>query len=842
MDIAVFALSALTLAMALVALSVPLAQRIGLPLPVTIASAGLLAGTVAALNDFSLARATLATYDRWFVEQVAFDSSALLYVFLPPLLFEMALAVNVRRMLDDIGGVIVLAVIAVIAATFLVGLAVWAITPIGLVACLMLGAAVATTDPAAVITTFREIGAPKRLLVILEGESLLNDAAAIAIFTFLLTLSGPETSPTVTGVIFGFLYSFIAGAGFGLCISYAASRVYPLLGGSSMAEASMTVAVAYGAYLLADQWLGASGVVAVVFAGLATGQFGFVRMGPGNWNTVRIVWSQVGFWANTMILMLVALLTPWLLLSLTWIQAGVVAVVYLAAFAARALILFGALPLLEQTGRFVPMDRPQRVLVFWGGVRGAVTLVLAISLTETPALGVDGPVLGALAAAFTLTTLFLNASTLALLTARLGLDQLTPADLALRERIVAGSIERVRSVIQDIAAARTLEPEALAAVENALGRQRREVEAKADAEGTRIPFGERLRLGLAILSGQEARLIRRGFEEGAIGPRATNQLRLITSRIADAARADGRDGYVAASEAALGTDAGHRPAMLIQRHAHWDRPLRDAIELRLTVLLETDRVIRGLQRFASKTLEPMIGKDATENLCELLVWRLERVRAAIDAIDLQYPAYASALEQALIARIAIRRERQQYMRLYNDGVIGSELCDNLIRELDRRERAAARPPRLDLTMTPTELVDSLPIFRGLTPVQRRRVVRRLRTRFTAPGETVIAAGERGSEMFFIVSGVLEVRRDDERVSLTNGEFFGEPALFIPYWRRSASVVSTGFCRLLVLSRRDYLKLAKKNPDIEAVIRNAVEAQLHTRFPVIPDIGQRELPG
>ena len=72
--------------------------------------------------------------------------------------------------------------------------------------------------------------------------------------------------------------------------------------------------------------------------------------------------------------------------------------------------------------------------------------------------------------------------------------------------------------------------------------------------------------------------------------------------------------------------------------------------------------------------------------------------------------------------------------------------------------------------------------------------------------------------------------------------FGEPALFIPYWRRSANVISTGFCRLLVLSRRDYLWLAKKDPEIESIIREAVEAQLHTRFPVIPDIGQRELPG
>ena len=237
MDIVVFALSALASAMALVALAVPLAGRIGLPLPVAIAAAGVIAGTAAALTDFTLAGTALSSFDLWFVEQVAFDSSSLLYIFLPPLLFEMALAVNVRRMLDDIGGVMVMAVIAVVAATVFVGLAVWAASPFTLIACLLLGAAVATTDPAAVITTFRELGAPKRLLVILEGESLLNDAAAIAIFTFLLAISVPEEQPTVTGVILGFLYNFGAGAAFGLAISAAAARVYPILGRSSLAVA-----------------------------------------------------------------------------------------------------------------------------------------------------------------------------------------------------------------------------------------------------------------------------------------------------------------------------------------------------------------------------------------------------------------------------------------------------------------------------------------------------------------------------------------------------------------------------------------------------------------------------
>jgi CPA1 family monovalent cation:H+ antiporter len=839
MDIVVFTLSAMALALALIALAVPLAKRIGLPLPVVIAGAGLAAGTAATLAGFTLAGTNMAYLDRWFVEQVAFDSSALLYIFLPPLLFEMALAVNVRRMLDDIGGVFVLAVIAVVAATALVGLAVWAVTPFALTACLLLGAAVATTDPAAVITTFREIGAPKRLLVILEGESLLNDAAAIAIFTFLLALAAPDAAPTAPGVIFGFLYSFGVGAGFGLLLSFVASRIYPLLGRSSLAEASMTVAVAYGAYLLADQWLGASGVVAVVFAGLATGSAGFVHMGPGNWNTVHAVWTQIGFWANTLILMIVALITPWMLSSLSWRQAALVAIVYAGAFAARALILFGVLPLMARSGHGTPMDRPQRILVFWGGVRGAVTLILAISLTETPALGTAGPVLGALAAAFTLTTLFVNASTLALLASHLGLDQLSPADLALRGRIIAGSIERVRSVITDIASARTLEPEALATVEKALGQRRRE--AKVDVEGERIPFGERLRLGLAILCGQEARLIRRGFDEGAIGPRATTRLRLIADRITDAARTGGRGGYEKAVASAFSSVTSHRVALLMQRFLRWDRPLRDMIELQLTVLMETDRVIRELQRYDSTTVAPMIGEDAAKNLGELLAWRLERVRAEIAAIDLQYPAYVAALEQALIARTAIRRERQQYVRLHNDGIIGSELRDDLIRGLDRRERAASRPPRLDLALSPEALIDSVPLFKGLNPGQRRKIIRHLRMRFTVPGETVIAAGDRGAEMFFIASGVLEVRSGDESVQLSNGDFFGEPALFIPFWRRSASVISMGFSRLLTLSRRDFLRLARKDPEIEALIRGAAESQLASRFPVIPEFPAKKRP-
>ncbi|MEM6421782.1 MAG: cation:proton antiporter, partial [Pseudomonadota bacterium] len=288
------------------AFATPAARRLGLPLPVLLASIGFAYGLSVSVLGLQPIGIALDSYDAWFVEQLALDSSTLLIVLLPPLLFEMALSVDVRRLIDDAAAVLVMAIVAVVAATFAVGVAVWGASDIGLVACLILGAAVATTDPSAVVSTFREIGAPRRLLIILEGESLLNDAAAIALFTLLATLLRGSEDFGVGGVALSFLYSFAAGSLTGLTLAFVASRIYPFLGGSSVAETTTTLALAYGAYLLAELSVGGSGVVAVVFAALATGSGAFVKMGPGNWARVRTVWDQIGFWANAIILPLAA--------------------------------------------------------------------------------------------------------------------------------------------------------------------------------------------------------------------------------------------------------------------------------------------------------------------------------------------------------------------------------------------------------------------------------------------------------------------------------------------------------------------------------------------------------
>ncbi|MEQ9123361.1 MAG: cation:proton antiporter, partial [Alphaproteobacteria bacterium] len=274
MTIPIFGLLVLITLLAIAATAVPLAKRLGQPATVLLAALGLLHGMATTILGFDAYEGALDSYDLWFVAQLALDSQAMLYVFLPPLLFEMTLAVSIRRLMEDATVVMTMAILAVATATAAVGLSIWLASPISLVACLLLGAAVATTDPGAVISTFREIGAPRRLLVILEGESLLNDAAAIAIFGLLIAILQETATPSVAGVLADFLYSFGSGAVIGLLAAALAGRIYPWLAGSTAAEASLTVVLAYGAYIGAEQAFGGSGVVAVVFAGLMTGTTG----------------------------------------------------------------------------------------------------------------------------------------------------------------------------------------------------------------------------------------------------------------------------------------------------------------------------------------------------------------------------------------------------------------------------------------------------------------------------------------------------------------------------------------------------------------------------------------
>ena len=152
----------------------PLAIRLGLSPSVLLAAVGAAMGLIAAvvlhsnITDFFGATAKV-------IVDLPIHSDAFIYIFLPLLLFQSALTIEVRQIVDDVAPILLLAVVAVLVATVVIGVALSQFSSgVSIVACLMLGSIVATTDPVAVIGIFHDVGAPSRLSRLVEGESLLQ--------------------------------------------------------------------------------------------------------------------------------------------------------------------------------------------------------------------------------------------------------------------------------------------------------------------------------------------------------------------------------------------------------------------------------------------------------------------------------------------------------------------------------------------------------------------------------------------------------------------------------------------------------------------------------------------
>ena len=799
------------------------ANRKHIPLPILAAIAGLMLGALAMLADPQRQGLFLDSYDMWFVDQLALTPQSVVVIFLPPLLFEVTLGVDVRKLRQDAAVVSVMAVLAVVVATIFVGVALSAAGQLPLLACLLLGATIATTDPAAVVAIFRRIGAPRRLLIVLEGESLLNDAAAIALFVLMLEMLRSNVAVSAGQILVDFTYLFAMGALTGYAAGHLAARLFALMRHHFLAQATLMLAMVYATYLLAEIQLGASGVVAVVVAGLTITVGGASRVTSEDWNAVRLIWSQLGYWANGLIILIASALSPALLATLELGDLWLVAIVAIVMLVARGCVLFGVLPALDAIGLSSSMSTKQKLLVWWGGIRGAVTLLLALSLASSSALPDGlGEKLAAVGMSFVFVTLFVNGGTLSLVTRALGLDRLSPSDAALRHEMVERTIRSGLEHVDELAEEHDLPSAAVAPVRAEL--EQRLAHFEADAEAVRTVFGDRLRTGLIMLANQERRVARQHHDGGIISRDTMQALQRTAERLADAAIVAGRDGYAEEAKRSVDHPAEFRLAVWLQRHLRIDTVLSSLLARRFRLLFEWELVLKELARFAEWNMGNLLGEEIADNLRELLEERRETVRDALVNLELQYPVYAQSLRQGFVARAALRWEAGRYDRFLREAIIGADLHRDLMREVNQRLAATYAAPPPDLGFDRSDLFDRMPIFADLDRKTRRRLRRAIKVRSVLPGEVVAAKGERGDAMYFIASGSLEMTEGGRIDRLGTGDFFGEVALLRPTRRRRSEVVATGFCRLLVLRRDDFRRLTRKFPELRATIEAAVLAR------------------
>ena len=397
-----------------------LAARLRLPSSVLLAAVGVAIGAFPALAAWLGFGPLNAAADLF--AGLPIHSDTFIYVFLPLLVFEAGILTDVGRTVADAPAILLLAVIATVLTMAAVGLALWPFSRLPLAVCLLLGAIVATTDPAAVIAVFRDVGAPLRLTRLVEGEALLNDAAAIAIFIVLLAMIVSGKEPNIAAACGEFAVSFVGGAVVGLCGGRLLLWTITHLSDDRLAEATLSVAFAYLIFIVAQRALNLSGVVAVLATGLTVSALGRSRITPENWVFLVDLWEQIAFWSRSLIFVLASILVPRLLVDVGWHDFALLLVLVAAAFGARTLALFALLPPLEYFRLTQRVSTQYKLAIIWGGLRGALTLVLALAVTENEAIPADVQrFVAVLATGFVLVTLFVNGTTLRRVIRLLGL-------------------------------------------------------------------------------------------------------------------------------------------------------------------------------------------------------------------------------------------------------------------------------------------------------------------------------------------------------------------------------------------------------------------------------------
>lgn len=799
-----------------ISLTEPLADWSGLPYTVVLAIIGTLIGT-GAVYIVQQGPAVPALAPAVDALDFSIRANVFLYVLLPTLLFQVSLGLNLRRMAEDWVPILVMAVVAVVVATFAIGLALQPFTTLPLVACLLLGSIVATTDPSAVVSIFRSIAAPQRLTRLVEGESLLNDAAAIALFGFFLTfvmLGVPN--PTLRDALIGFPTLILGGIATGWILGRLCLGVLSWLGRYPLAQISLSVALPYVAYIVADQGLGVSGVIAVVMAGMTLNYLGPGRMSPTNWTNLREVWDVLAHWAGALIFLLAALLVPRLLGDVRLYDLFLIGVVVVAAILARVFMLSGVLPLLSALRLSPRVDRPYRVAILWGGLRGAVTLALALAVSENIRVPADVKrEVGILATGFTLFTLLVQGTTLRWVISLLGLDKLAPIDRALSNQVIAVALQTVREEVAETARNHDLTHDIVRSEAKRFAERLDSAIERAEAADD-IPDRDRITLGLVALAGRERDMILDAFREQLISTRLAEQMLSNADRLIERTRAGGREEYRAAGRLSLAQGRDYRLAHLLHNRLRLSGALARMTADRFEILLNLRLILRDLHGYIDTKIRRIHGRRVADLLHELLKRREDETQKALEGLRLQYPGYAEEIERRFLRRTSLRLEEREYDILLADGLIGRELHTTLKQDLaETRRKVETRPP-LDLAVQKTELVRQFPLFADMDEDARRQLARALRTRYVQPGEVLLRKGELPREVSFTASGAIELDMAGQKIRLGRGEMFGQLSLLSRrQLRTQATTIS--HTTLLVLDEARFRRLLARDQRLRTAV-------------------------
>ena len=730
----------------------------------------------------------------------------IIFVFLPALVFESAFGIEVHAFKKNLGPIVLLALPVLIVSAFATAAVMIGLRSIpafdvtlgahfGWPAALVFGALISATDPVAVVAVLREVNAPKRLAVVIEGESLLNDGTAIVLFTVLLGLLATSAGNPVDALDIAsrFIWVVMGGIGVGLALALIGSDSIGRTFNDPTVEITVTLVVAYGAMLIGEGLLHVSGVMAVVVTGLWMSGPGRTRISPEVAHFLHRFWGMLAFVANTLIFLLVGFVIANQVHGAEPVSLLLIVVAYLAIVVIRFGLIYLSRPLMRFVGPNLSLA--EATVLSWGGLRGAVSLALALVVSRHPAVPDDvGRSILLVTAGFVLLTILVNGTTTGWLLRRLGFDEPDAGEAlaSLRARVaVLGNIEqRIHALAQsrDLRSLpwRTVEATFAERQDRLLKRLTRLEAATAAGSTDEREIGLWKR-AVAV----ERRAYHRAFDAGTLG---RNAVRVLDHEI---------DVQLDRLDARLREPPASRVPEVVGWRAGLARALRrlhiDLAGLRFDRLALSYDLFRAEELAATEVLQALSRwqlAGATAHHLDATYRRYRDVaRERLEDLRTNLPEVTQAIEARLSQRIVLNLERRAYASAMRRGELPEQDGERLVKRTERRMKKL-RGSRRRLALPETaDLCRDSHLFRDFDDRAHRRLAEITREIVLSPGETLFREGDGGDSFFVVARGAVKVVRqvgDHDVVvdTLGGGDVFGEMSMLAGEARRATIVAAT----------------------------------------------------
>ena len=732
-----------------------------------------------------------------------------LYLFLPVLVFESAINLDARSLIKDIVPILVLAIPALVISTAIIGLGLWFIEDFNIIYALIFGALISATDPVAVISLFKELGAPHRLTILVEGESLLNDATAIVLFNILLGISIWEQFGVFDFyvAIAEFFKVFFGGLGIGIIIGVITSEILRRIHANISAYLIMSIVVAYSSFAISEHLMHVSGVMAVVSSAITLGLLGVSRIPQRERETVDETWDVLALVCNSLLFLLVGLSVD---VSLLFSHVDTIFIAIILVLIARAAGVYTLVPATVKIFNLPKVSMNERHIMWWGALKGGLAIAIVLSIpSEIP----GRETLIYVTLGVVLFSLLINASTVRPLMHKLGFDQFTDEEEVELQQGLKQSLSHTEDVLEAFKRANIIPRSTTKLIQE-------RTKKIFESGGTESDKYIKTRYVRVTALRMEMKELKDLYDIGFLQYYTYMNMRILLQRERDALASNLSDEerndvkikqspFLKFESAVIKRLREHDFASGILSRYQYIR-FSQTLQRNIAGLLICRKIIRNINNLDG------IDSEIKEIVVSGYKERRNRRKARLDNIAENFPDFYSRFETRLFEKVSLNAADFFIREAYNNRELGAKVFVNI---KERIAEAIDELPQITDSipiLQTRDIIAMVPLFEGLSEKLLDQLSDRAKLLTFLQGDLIIGQNEKGDSLYIINHGevtIYKTEQEDEPIAeLRKGDFFGEMAL-LGEQVRTANVKANKPSSLLRLRRKDILLMAENEPEL-----------------------------